>query len=257
MSNELKTDGKFKYVEKGEGEPLILLHGLFGALSNFKEVVDEFSQDMRVIIPMLPLYDLPVLNTSAKNIEKYVHEFLEFMGLDQVHLLGNSLGGHVALIYCKNHPQNVKSLTLTASSGLYENAFGSSFPRREDKEFIRNKVALTFYDPKFATDELVDECFSMVNDRSKVLRILAIAKSAIRHNMAKDLPNMKMPTCLIWGKNDTITPPEVATEFNESMSDSDLFWIDKCGHAPMMEHPEEFNQILRTWFVKRGILKDK
>ena len=256
MSNTIIEDGKFKYVERGEGEPLILLHGLFGALSNFEEVLEHFSKKMRVIIPMLPLYDLPVLNTSAKNIEKYLNEFLNHMDLHSVHLLGNSLGGHVALIHCKNHPERVKSLTLTASSGLYENAFGSSFPRREDKDFIRKKVEVTFYDPKFATDELVDECFEMVNDRNKVLRILAIAKSAIRHNMAKDLPHMKMPTCLIWGRNDTITPPEVANEFNSSMPDAELFWIDKCGHAPMMEHPIEFNDILDSWYVKRGILTE-
>jgi 2-hydroxy-6-oxonona-2,4-dienedioate hydrolase len=144
-------------------------------------------------------------------------------------------------------------LILTASSGLYENAFGSSFPRREDKEFIRNKIGLTFYDPKHATDELVDECFEVVNDRGRVLRILAIAKSAIRHNMAKDLPNMTMPSCLIWGKNDTITPPEVANEFQTGLPDASLYWIDKCGHAPMMEHPEEFNSILTNWLNEKGL----
>ena len=62
-------------------------------------------------------------------------------------------------------------MSLTASSGLYENAFGSSFPRREDKQFIRDKVGETFFDPRHATDELVDECFAIVNDRNRVLRI--------------------------------------------------------------------------------------
>jgi pimeloyl-ACP methyl ester carboxylesterase len=168
-------------------------------------------------------------------------------------LLGNSLGGHVGLIYTRDHLDRVASLTLTASSGLYENAFGSSFPRREDKSYIREKVALTFYDPRHATDALVDECFEAVNSRDKVLRILAIAKSAIRHNMARDLPTMNIPVCLIWGRNDTITPPEVAEEFHKGFPDSDLFWIDACGHAPMMEHPEEFNRILDAWYDARGI----
>ena len=106
-----------------------------------------------------------------------------------------------------------------------------------------------------ATDapELVDECFEAVNDRNKVLRILSIAKSAIRHNMAKDLPSMNVPVCLIWGKNDIITPPEVAEEFLAGFPDADLHWIDECGHAPMMEHPGTFNQILSDWFASRGI----
>ena len=79
---------------------------------------------------------------------------------------------------------------------------------------------------------------------------MALAKSAIRHNMSKELPTLDVPTCLIWGKNDTITPPDVAEEFNRLLPQSQLFWIDKCGHAPMMEHPQEFNQILDSWMQK-------
>jgi pimeloyl-ACP methyl ester carboxylesterase len=101
------------------------------------------------------------------------------------------------------------------------------------------------------TDELVDVTFNLVQDRTKLIKVLALAKSAIRNNMRNDLPNYTMPVCLIWGKNDTITPPEVAEEFLEFMPDAELFWIDKCGHAPMMEHPEEFNSILSAWLDKR------
>ena len=245
--------GEFRYVESGTGEPLILLHGLFGALSNFEAVKAHFSKRFRVIIPMLPIYELPLLSTSAKSIAEHIAGFVDAMKLDRFHLLGNSLGGHVGLIYTRKHPDRVITLTLTASSGLYENAFGNSFPRREDKSFIREKVAVTFYDPIHATDELVEECFEAVNSREKVLRILAIAKSAIRHNMSKDLPEMGLPVCLIWGKNDQITPPEVAEEFQAGFPDSDLFWIDACGHAPIMKHPEAFNRILSAWYDARGI----
>lgn len=247
MNTELITEGKFSYVTQGEGEPLILLHGLFGALSNFKDVFDEFSKDFEVIIPMLPIYDLPLLKTNVKNIAKFLEEFIDYKGYKQVNLLGNSLGGHVGLVYSSNNPERVKRLILTASSGLYENAFGGSFPRREDKNYLREKISITFYDPAMTTDELVDECHEAVNNRDKVIRILAIAKSAIRHNMEQDLPDFNMPTCLIWGKNDTITPPEVALDFNRLIKNSELFWIDKCGHAPMMEHPLEFNRLLRSW----------
>ena len=138
-------------------------------------------------------------------------------------------------------------MTLTASSGLYENAFGNSFPRREDKEYIRNKVKVTFHDPKHATDELVEECFEAVNDRNKILRILSIAKSAIRHNMKEELPKITQKTCIIWGENDKVTPPEVGKEFHKEIQKSDLFWIKQCGHAPMIEQPKIFNEILVNW----------
>lgn len=251
MDESFKAEGKYKYVEQGEGPVIILLHGLFGALSNYKDVFDTFSDRYRVIIPLLPIYSLPIISTNVKNIAKYLASFINYKNLNQFTLLGNSLGGHVALYYLTKHPEKVKNLVLTGSSGLYENTMGSSFPRREDKVFIKNKIAETFYDPIHATDELVDECYSIVNDRAQLIRILAIAKSAIRHNMAKEIPKMTLPTLLIWGKSDTITPPVVAEEFHELFTNSELHWIDKCGHAAMMERPKEFNEILSEWLKKQ------
>ncbi|MBL8002226.1 MAG: alpha/beta hydrolase [Flavobacteriales bacterium] len=247
MQPALKEEGEFKYIDVGQGPVLIFLHGLFGALSNFEGPIAHFGQRYRVVMPMLPLYTLPMLNTNVPALADFLHRFIRHKGFTEVNLLGNSLGGHVALIYCTKHASTVRTLTLTGSSGLYENAFGGSFPRREDKEYLRKKIALTFHDPRFATDELVEECYVTVNDKAKLIRILSLAKSAIRHNMAKDLPHLKMPVCLIWGKQDTITPPEVAEEFKALIPHSQLYWIDQCGHAAMMEQPVEFNRIADGW----------
>jgi pimeloyl-ACP methyl ester carboxylesterase len=248
MEKELKTKGKFEYVEVGEGKPLILLHGLMGALSNFEGIVDYFSvRGYKVIIPSLPIYKLPVLTTNVKNIASFVKDFIKAMGYEKPILLGNSLGGHVALIYALKNSDKMGGMVLTGSSGLYEKAFGESFPRREDKSFIKRKTQEVFFDPEIATDELVEDVYQTINDRGKLIRILAIAKSAIRHNMSKDLPKITVPTCLIWGRQDSVTPPEVAIEFNEKLPNAALYWIDKCGHAPMMEHPDEFNRLLDGW----------
>ncbi|GAB4379401.1 MAG: alpha/beta hydrolase [Salibacteraceae bacterium] len=251
MENEIIEENGFAYIEKGEGDPIIVLHGLFGALSNFEGVYEYFSKRYRVIIPMLPLNTMPVIETNVKNLGRFLADFMDYKQIDKAHLLGNSLGGHVALIYASKHLDHVKSLILTGSSGLYENTLGGSFPKRGNYDYVKEKVAVTFYDPRHATKELVDECFDIVNDKGKTVRIISLAKSAIRHNMASELPKMNVPVCLIWGKNDTITPPDVAEEFQELLPDADLFWIDKCGHAPMMEHPEIFNKILHDWLDKR------
>jgi pimeloyl-ACP methyl ester carboxylesterase len=193
------------------------------------------------------LYDLPLISTGVKSLAKFVHKFVKYKKLKNITVLGNSLGGLVGLIYTLNHPEEVKSLVLTGSSGLYENAFGGSFPKREDYDFIKGKVEFTFYDPAIATKELVDEVYKTVNDRIKVIKILAMAKSAIRHNMSKDIHKIKVPVCLIWGKDDRITPPEVGVEFNQLLPDSELNWVEKCGHAPMMERPIEFNAYLKKF----------
>ncbi|RYY35406.1 MAG: alpha/beta fold hydrolase, partial [Sphingobacteriaceae bacterium] len=215
MKFALKQEKDFSYIDEGEGEVLLLLHGLMGALSNWEEVIEQFKGEYRVIIPMLPIYDLPLLTTGVKTLSKYVHKFVKHKNLENITVLGNSLGGHVALIYVLAHSERVKALVLTGSSGLYENAFGGSFPRRESYDFVKEKVEYTFYNPAVATKELVDDVFQTINDRNRVIRILAMAKSAIRHNMAKDLYKIKMPVALIWGRNDKITPPEVAEEFNQ------------------------------------------
>lgn len=251
----IKEESGHKYIEQGEGPVLIVLHGLFGALSNFKDVLDEFSKDYKVVIPIMPIYELPLLKTNVKELASYIHSFIEFKSYKSVTLLGNSLGGHVSLVYTVAHPEMVNAIVLTGSSGLYENAFGGSFPRREDREYIRKKVETTFYDPANATDELIEEVFGIINDRNKLIRVLAIAKSAIRHNMKDDLPGITIPACLIWGKNDGVTPPEVAEDFHALLPNSDLNWIDKCGHAPMMEHPKEFNGLLSPW-LKKHVLKN-
>ena len=250
MSYEIKQDGKFKFIEEGSGEPLMLLHGLFGALSNFKDLIEHFRQTHKVVVPMLPLLELDLLHTSVSGLEKFVTRFIEHRNYSGIHLLGNSLGGHVALVHILKHPERIKSLILTGSSGLFENGMGDTYPKRGDKEYIRNKTALTFYDPAMATDELVDEVFEITNNRLKVIKIIALAKSAIRNNLGEELNSIQQPTCLIWGNNDTITPPFVEHEFNKLIPNSELHFIDKCGHAPMMEVPGEFNQILDGFLKK-------
>ncbi|MEK9851901.1 MAG: alpha/beta hydrolase [Flavobacteriaceae bacterium] len=253
MMKQIVQDADFRYVEAGEGQPIIILHGLMGGLSNFEGVLDYFPpKGYKVIIPELPVYTLPVLKTSVKSLSEFLHDFILHKGLKEVILLGNSLGGHVGLLYTKNHPEYVKGLVLTGSSGLYENNMGDGYPKRGDYDYIKKKSEDVFYDPKVATKEIVDEVYESVNDRNKLVRTLALAKSAIRHNMSKELPNMNTPTAIIWGAEDRVTPPNVAEEFNQLLPDSNLYWIKKCGHAPMMEHPDQFNQILKNWFDLRA-----
>jgi len=245
MNHEIIEEGKFQYIEtKGSDENLVLLHGLFGALSNFQGIINHFSDKYNVVVPLLPILELPIREVSVSALVEHVHEFIEFKGYDKVHVLGNSLGGHIALLYVLAHAEKVGSVVLTGSSGLFESAFGSSFPKRGNYEFIKDKVEATFYSPEVASKDLVDEVFDIINDRNKAIRIVATAKSAVRHNLGDKLHQIQNPTLLIWGKQDTITPPFVGEKFNELIENSKLFFVDECGHAPMMEKPDEFNGIL-------------
>jgi pimeloyl-ACP methyl ester carboxylesterase len=250
MDYEIKQVEKFKFVEEGDGEPLILLHGLFGALSNFRDLIEYFRHHNKVIVPLLPLFDLDLLHTTVGGLEKFVYKFIEHRDYKNVHLLGNSLGGHVALLHVLKHPARIKSVILTGSSGLFENGMGDSYPKRGDYEYIKKKTELTFYDPATVTKELVDEVYEIVNNRIKAVKVISLAKSAIRNNLGEELNQIKQPTLLIWGNNDTITPPFVGREFQRLIPRSELHFVDKCGHAPMMEVPHEFNRILHKFLTK-------
>lgn len=257
MTVSIKEENGFKYIESGsDGEVLLLLHGLFGALSNFEALYNRFSKEYNVVIPMLPIYEMPILEVSVTGLVDFVTRFVEHKGFSRVHLVGNSLGGHIALLYALAHPERIASITLTGSSGLFESAFGSAFPKRGDYEYIKKKTADTFYDPAVATKELVDEVFNIVNDRSKGLRVVMTAKSAVRHNLADRIHKIASPTLLVWGRQDAVTPPFVAEKFHELMPNSRLHFLDKCGHAPMMERPEEFNEILATFLKEVSISSD-
>ena len=248
METKIFSKKNFRYVDEGEGTTIILLHGLMGSLSNFKACIEELpKKGFRIIMPLLPIYELPLLKTSAGELSNFLNKFVSELNLTNFFLLGNSLGGHVGLIYSINFQEKLKGLILTGSSGLYENAMGGSFPKRGDYNYIKTKTEEVFYNPKCAEKSLVDEVYETVNDRKKLIKILAMAKSAIRHNMKKELPKITIPTCIIWGENDKITPPEVANEFHNLISSSQLFWVKKCGHAAMMEHPEIFNKIVIKW----------
>lgn len=250
MHYEVKHQDKYKFIEEGQGEPLILLHGLFGAMSNFTGIIEYFRNYNKVIVPLLPLFELDILHSTVGGLAKFVNKFIEARDYKEVHLLGNSLGGHVALVQALKNPERIKSLILTGSSGLFENGMGDSYPKRGDYEYIKTKTQLTFYDPKTASKELVDEVYSIVNNRIKAIKIISLAKSAIRNNLGEELNQIKLPTLLVWGNNDSITPPFVAKEFNKLIPNSELHFIDKCGHAPMMEVPDEFNAILHKFLKK-------
>ena len=243
----------YEYVDEGQGPVLLLLHGLFGALSNWEEVVREFAPSHRVIIPLLPVYDMPLAQAGVPGLVAYVEGFVQALALSgRFVVLGNSLGGHIALVYTLKNPARVGSLVLTGSSGLFEDSMGGSFPKRGNYAYVQERVGYTFYDPTVATKELIDEVFTVTNSNAKCLRIIAIARSAQRHNMSRELAKINVPVLLVWGLNDTITPPPVAHEFARLLPHAELRFLDHCGHAPMMERPAAFNSYLRGFLRSIG-----
>jgi len=245
----INTEGEFTYQATGvaDGDVIVLLHGLMGELSNFGGLVDYFEKTHKVIFPVLPIFEMPLRKLSVMGLVDYVERFIDHMGYDKAHIVGNSLGGHIAQLYALRRPEVVSSLTLTGSSGLFENAMGNTFPKRGDYEYIKKKVQDVFYDPEIASKEYVDGLYEMVNNRGKAIRIITCAKSAIRHNLGDKLHGIACPTLLVWGREDQVTPLFVGEKFHELIPNSRLDIVEKCGHAPMMERPIEFNAAFESF----------
>ena len=252
MEKSITGNTQCHFIEQGQGEPLVLLYGLFGSAKNFDSIVRDFRRSHRVIIPVFPFYE-PGIRVDIFMLSSFLGNLINELKLESIHLFGNSMGGHIALLYTLEHPEKISSLILSGSSGLYETGLGDTFPRRSDYDYIKTKTQLTFYNPEVATKELVDEIYTTVNSL-KALQILSLAKSTIRNNLEKELHKIQVPCCLIWGKNDTITPPQVAREFQRLIPHSELNWIDECGHVPMMEQPDQFNLLLHRFLDKLQVL---
>jgi pimeloyl-ACP methyl ester carboxylesterase len=198
------------------------------------------------------LFELEVVNSTIDGLMEYVENFISYKELNKFNLLGNSLGGHISLLYTLKHQENVKTLILTGSSGLFENSIGDSYPKKGDYEFVKAKTEYTFFHPETATKELIDDVFEIVNNREKAIRVLYIARSAIRHNVRNSLHTINIPVKLIWGREDKITPLFAGEEFERILPNAELTILEECGHAPMMEYPVLFNEILGQFLAKNN-----
>ncbi len=244
----LRRSNGYQYIDEGphtDSPPVVLLHGMLGDLSNWTNTIGALAKNgYRVIAPVLPVYDLPMKQTSVSGLVDFTCNFLSEIQITQVALVGNSLGGHVALLFALQYPDRVSAMILSGASGIYEVGMGTSTPRRQDRSFIRERAAVTFYDPSHATDELVEEMYEIVNDRSRVVRLIKMARATKEEKVVDQLATVTTPTLLVWGRDDVITPPDVAKTFAERMPNARLRFIEQCGHAPMIEHPLLFNRLM-------------
>ncbi len=238
-----ELDG-IQYADSGKaqsGIPVLLLHGMMGDISNWESVFEPLSKaGYRVICPILPVYTLPIRKANLQGVVDFVVDFTNRIGVQRAVVAGNSLGGHVAALYAIQFPERVEGLILSGASGIYEVEMSTSIMRRKDRDYLRPRVEKTFFDPIHCTEALLDDVIEIINNRDKAIRLIRFARSVEDTPVVQDLHRIKAPTALIWGKNDEITPPDVATTFHAGIEDSELHWIDRCGHVPMLEQPEAF-----------------
>ncbi len=245
---QLHQSEDFKYIDSYNNPhlpPVVFLHGLMGNTDCWYDAASAVViSGFRAIIPFIPIQDMPLGDTNVSGIVKFISSFLDHLNLDQIILVGNSLGGQIAVRYASQNLDSVIGLLLSGSSGIYEMELGKTTFRRSDRDFIRLKAEMTFYDPKMVNDDLVDRICEISTNRSQALRFLRASRSSMTDLIVGELQNLDMPAFLIWGLEDQITPIDVGYEFQKLLPNAELHLIKNCGHAPMMEHPEIFNKLM-------------
>lgn len=249
------ADGRcFAYYDVGSGSvPIILLHGLFGSPANWQSIMQDLADHYRFLALQLPIE--PGKDRHHASFETlgqltdHVEAFLNDMGLDRVIVCGNSLGGQVGLDLYLRDPARVERLILAGSAGLFErNLAGSTIPRL-CRNYIRKQACEIFHDPVHVTEALVDDILGMLADRRYRRFLLRVAKATRDRYMLDELAHVHVPTLIVWGANDSITPPFVAEQFHEHIPDAELVYLEQCGHAPPIEQPEQFARVLHTFLL--------
>jgi len=241
------SEGPYPRVERGEGPPVVMLHGMFGSPDNWLHQVENLSRSRRMVVLELPIFDQKWDDPSVAGLSRYTLEYLDWAGFDRAVFVGNSLGGHIALYLACHHPERVRGLVLSGSSGLLERGYEQGLPTNPGHEWIYGRVAQVFYDEKTIRPGMVDEVVDFLDSRRNKFRLVKVAKAAKRTHMGADLHRITAPTLLIWGRQDEVTPLEVALEFQEGIAGAELVLFDECGHAAMMEKAAEFSKVLEEF----------
>jgi len=227
--------------EMGTGAAVVFLHGLVGLNEHWEEVVRLSESSVRCIMLQMPLLDLRGEDCSIDGVTDLTVDFLEQHFDHPVVLVGNSFGGHVALRVALQRPDLVRGLVLAGSSGLIEKSMVSDIQIRPSRAWLERKLGELFYDPSTHMRESdLERAHQQLSERGGARAMVRLSRSARRNHLGSRMSAIEAPTLLIWGKQDIVTPPEAAKQFAGMLPKSKLVWFDRCGHVPMMEHPEPF-----------------
>ena len=244
------------HLERGQGDPVVLIHGLFGHPANWRGVMEALADRFWLHAPQLPIGYRP--GRRATDFDAFggltdsVVDYMDARGIERATVGGNSLGGQVAIDLGLRYPERAERLVLTGSAGLFEREIGTNGMPRVDRTWIRRKAAEVFHDAEHITDDLVTQVEEMLADRDYRRFMLRVAKATRAYNVRAELGRLTLPTLIVWGREDRITPTDVAEAFADELPNARLVFIDACGHAPPIEQPEAFSRFLGEFLTQEA-----
>ena len=245
-----RISGNHIYLERGKGRPVIFCSGLYGSIYNIATVGTLLSGQYHVIVPYLPLYELPLIDCTVPKLADYLQSLMDDIALKEAVFIGSSMGGGASLYYSLRKDHRSKGLVLCGSSGLSTIPMQKGFFKRKSYAFVKQATQEIFYDPSTPLEVMINEVFDAIQNYEIVLRSIRFTKSTANDQLHDKLKNIQVPCLLIWGKQDRITPPATGQLFKQLLPDAELHFLDKCGHVPTQEHPESVAMLIK-FFLQR------
>jgi 2-hydroxy-6-oxonona-2,4-dienedioate hydrolase len=236
------------YYEAGQGPVLILLHGLGSNAGIWVNNIAPLAAHYHLYAPDQIGFgrsDKPLLDYKIQTFVEFLQGFMKSQNIKQAALVGNSLGGWIALDFAAQHPQLVSKLVLVDSAGLHFGQGPAVDLNPSSLAEMRQLLELIFYKKQMVTDEFVHYAFAnhlRNNDGYTIQRTLAgFAQDQFEESK---LASIHVPTLIIWGRNDELIPLNKGEQFHQKIPGSKMAVIDQCGHVPELEKPEEFDRAL-------------
>ncbi|MEA2332846.1 MAG: hypothetical protein QOH58_2984 [Thermoleophilaceae bacterium] len=270
-----EVDGaQINYVDIGSGprEPIVFVHGLGGQWQNWLENVPRAAQERRVIAIDLPGFGLSPMPPDGITISRYasyVDELSEQLGLGRVDMVGNSMGGYIAAEVAIQRPERIDQLILVSAAGITSAdlaarpiltlgriatamaAYGAAQHRQlASRPRSRHiSLALVARHPSLLRSDLAYEGFFKGAGKPG---FEAALRASLDYDFRDRLPEIRQPTLIVWGENDSIIPVKDANEFERLIPDSRKVVMEDTGHIPMAERPQTFNDLMLEFLAEPG-----
>lgn len=247
---------RIHYLDKGEGTPVVLIHGYTSSTYTWKDQFDELSKKYRVIAVDLKGFgfsDKPDGDYSRRAQGEVVASLLDRLQIPRAWLVGNSMGGETALNVAVAHPDKVLGLVLIDSAGIKVQGRTSLAPwylqmpvlgrlltalALTSDQLVRAGLEKSFFDDSKVTDERVNAYYQPLKTQGGQLSATRARAQFELFPIEDRIPGIKVPTLIIWGAEDALIPLEAGRKLNELISGSKLVVFEKCGHVPQEEMPE-------------------
>ncbi|PIP38756.1 MAG: hypothetical protein COX19_10915 [Desulfobacterales bacterium CG23_combo_of_CG06-09_8_20_14_all_51_8] len=260
-SNYLNTDEfRIHYTHAGEGDPLILIHGSCAWIYNFRHNIPTLSKKFSVYALDMPGngYTIPICDNPDYDLNMMSDALLDFMDNKQIRqasLIGHSSGGGWAIYFASLHPERIKKLVLIDSNGFdipekltfrlfYVPIIGELFAKFFTFENVKKGYKDSFYNKALISDSMIQEAMTPLtffhNRKAQYLSI----RNQDWHLTELALPQIKIPTLIIWGKYDQYLDSSLAERFSRTMPNTYVEILDNCGHSAHEEQAEKVNELI-------------